>query len=129
MSDSFVPTKMPMDIKTNWIRALRSGNYLQGKYRLKTVETDGSTTFCCLGVLQQCIDGNVEMKYNQLSESYPSSIWLEDHNISVNSVHADMGNMLFKYNNEMCSASDLNDTHMLSFKQIADIVEEQVIGF
>lgn len=34
----------------NWIKALRSGNYKNGKYKLKTTIKE-STNFCCLGVL------------------------------------------------------------------------------
>lgn len=41
---------MPMnqDIKAQWVAALRSGEYKQGKQRLHHAEGD---TFCCLGVL------------------------------------------------------------------------------
>ncbi len=38
---------MKEDIKDRWVGALRSGEYKQGKGRLKT--SDGN--FCCLGVL------------------------------------------------------------------------------
>ncbi len=37
-------------IKKKWIAALRSGDYVQGKKRLRT-NKDGKTSFCCLGVL------------------------------------------------------------------------------
>ncbi len=37
-------------IKQKWIAALRSGEYKQGKNRLRT-NKNGKTSFCCLGVL------------------------------------------------------------------------------
>lgn len=38
---------MKADIKRQWVKALRSGAYLQGKGKLRT----GRKSFCCLGVL------------------------------------------------------------------------------
>jgi hypothetical protein len=38
---------MDSDIKRQWIEALRSGKYQQGKFALRTVDNE----FCCLGVL------------------------------------------------------------------------------
>lgn len=34
-----------------WVKALRSGDYLQGKGRLVTIKENGDERFCCLGVL------------------------------------------------------------------------------
>lgn len=39
--------KMNPDVKTLWINALRSGEYLQGRGKLKTP----NDKFCCLGIL------------------------------------------------------------------------------
>jgi hypothetical protein len=41
---------MNPQIKEDWIKALRSGEYVQGKNALHQV-TDGDHEFCCLGVL------------------------------------------------------------------------------
>jgi hypothetical protein len=44
---------MPMnpDIKTQWVAALRSGEYTQGFNYLTTVNADGTEKDCCWGVL------------------------------------------------------------------------------
>jgi hypothetical protein len=39
------------EIKQQWITALRSGEYKQGELRLKWTDKDGSSEYCCLGVL------------------------------------------------------------------------------
>lgn len=38
-------------IKQMWIAALRSGDYKQAKRRLRIEHSDGSASYCCLGVL------------------------------------------------------------------------------
>jgi hypothetical protein len=40
-------------IKAQWVAALRSGEYMQGKYALCTVSPDGYVKHCCLGVLTE----------------------------------------------------------------------------
>lgn len=41
---------MKKAIKKRWLEALRSGNYDQGRAKLRT-EQEGGDSFCCLGVL------------------------------------------------------------------------------
>lgn len=53
---NFFPDSMetqPMDpaIKEQWTKALRSGEYKQGKRRLNTLTLPEGTVYCCLGVL------------------------------------------------------------------------------
>jgi hypothetical protein len=42
---------MNQEIKTQWIAALRSGQYTQGKGMLKQTTEQGDIRHCCLGVL------------------------------------------------------------------------------
>lgn len=42
---------MNPEIKTQWVAALRSGEYRQGTGELHALHEDGSESFCCLGVL------------------------------------------------------------------------------
>ena len=43
--------KMNPNIKKMWLKALCSGEYVQGRKRLLTVQENGEHSFCCLGVL------------------------------------------------------------------------------
>lgn len=42
---------MKKSIKKKWLKALRSGEYKQGKFLLQTPQYEAPPTFCCLGVL------------------------------------------------------------------------------
>lgn len=42
---------MNPQIKTKWVKALRSNKYRQGRYNLKIAHADGECSYCCLGVL------------------------------------------------------------------------------
>lgn len=44
---------MDKKLKDKWVKALRSGNYKQGKNKLRSLEDN---CFCCLGVLCDVID-------------------------------------------------------------------------
>lgn len=39
--------KLPKSFKTKWVKALKSGKYIQGQYLLYNEDAD---TYCCLGV-------------------------------------------------------------------------------
>lgn len=41
--------------KENWIKALRSGEYQQGRNRLCTT-LNGKSSYCCLGVLAETLN-------------------------------------------------------------------------
>lgn len=42
---------MDPELKTQWITALRSGDYKQGRFALKNVDPGKDDVYCCLGVL------------------------------------------------------------------------------
>ena len=47
--------KMPVDIKEKWVKALRSGKYIQGEGNLYDKDSStkvGKPVMCCLGVLE-----------------------------------------------------------------------------
>lgn len=56
---------MNEEVKTLWLEALRSGEYTQGEFRLKTDLAAGEVQFCCLGVLCEiAVKEGVISKYN-----------------------------------------------------------------
>lgn len=68
-----ITIRMPKESLEKWIEALESGEYRQGKGSLCTM---GS--YCCLGVLQSCVMGDVERQWDNSSSSLglPSMEWL-----------------------------------------------------
>lgn len=73
--------KMPKELKTKWLEALRSGKYSQGQFSL----FDG-TGYCCLGVLEMVCDGEVEKEYEEGHDrefplTMPSDKWYKEHGI------------------------------------------------
>jgi hypothetical protein len=123
--------RMPVEAKAKWVAALRSGQYKQAKGTLYDASTDG---YCCLGVLQHCLTGEVERRPDDYSSSkligdLPSNEWVEKHNIQFFAKGKLVSKPVFKINNAYISASELNDSLGYSFDRIADIVEEQVETF
>ena len=56
--------KMNPEVKAKWVEALRSGEFTQGKYALRS-RWNGEVTFCCLGVLCEiAVKEEVVKKYN-----------------------------------------------------------------
>lgn len=101
--------KLPKEFKENWIKYLRSGNYIQGTGRLY-----GNGRYCCLGVAAvscgvdvtlQVIMGTIPIKnkYPQF-EKVPKELKENDN----------LQRLLYH----------LNDKFKLTFNQIADIIEE-----
>jgi len=113
---------MNQEIKQRWISKLRSGEYKQGKNRLKNL--DGS--MCCLGVLCElyredhpgiewieCIPDNSFSILNSV-DILPKSImiWAE-----LNSTCGNIGNLTLGY---------MNDIANYDFNKIADIIEKEL---
>lgn len=109
--------KMPADIKQGWLDALRSGEYKQGKGALCENEA-----YCCLGVLQKVVSGDVEWRDNGRSRSFPTPEWLETYGIA-----AERGNLY--------RLAEMNDgepglyAEQMPFAEIADFIEENVQAY
>lgn len=85
-----VEFKLPKAVKTKWVKALRSGDYKQGKGELKTVsgsdynyETgeyeNSETTFCCLGVARDiglCTRKKPANKFDSCTEEFVNTAFL-----------------------------------------------------
>jgi hypothetical protein len=113
---------MNAQIAEKWIEALRSGNYTQGRFKLKS-----DKGYCCLGVLCELyLKENSEKenwKYNAIVNSYtifneyeylPEVVqkWAE--------IKSDDG-----YLSQGVSLSSLNDRFDYNFEKIAQIIENE----
>lgn len=107
---------MKKKIADRWVRALRSGNYKQGKQSL--VLSDGS--FCCLGVL--C---DLATKSKVVSpDNYSHLGVLSDEVQEWAGMQSDSGD---RKNRK--SLTEYNDHCGYSFNKIADIIEKNYKDF
>lgn len=109
---------MKRELKAQWLEALRSGKYEQGQFMLRS----GDDKYCCLGVLCD-ISGQGQWKEEGYGARY--SYWKgeeSDQNVLPQFV-SDFTN-LSDAEEEMLI--DKNDGDGLSFKEIADWIEENV---
>jgi hypothetical protein len=100
---------MDQQIKKQWVEALRSGKYKQGREYLRTELSDGSYSYCCLGVL--CDIREVDL-WNSLYPSY-------DDGELPNSTILDKVKLDFYTAQEL---ADMNDEGS-SFGEISDWIE------
>lgn len=122
---------MNREIRDRWVAALRSGTYKQGRSMLKVDAAYGETRHCCLGVLCEIAlesgvqveldlhhleDGSVAHRYDGQQGYPPRSIidW------------ADLGHGEVRYDEGWTNLYQLNDSLKMSFREIADIIEEQM---
>ena len=124
---------MKATIKKKWLKALRSGEYQQGKYWLKKADS-----FCCLGVLCDIHAKETKDYWCREDEKYNGEVWSLDgypdhlppkviewaglkvsHGASVEVDFEDNGIRTL-------SLPELNDDYGRSFKEIADLIEEQL---
>lgn len=112
--------KMPKELKTKWLEALRSGEYKQTQGAL---ECDGS--YCCLGVLQMVAEGKVETVPTRMddgtisweSKGLPTPQFYERHGIVGSSGSSSIHPL---------NLVEMNDGELYTFEQIADVIEEKV---
>lgn len=124
---------MKENVKQSWVAALRSGDYRQGRQRLRTVTGD-DVQFCCLGVLCELAieagivrrDGHygyhaVDDENDVASGSLPDAVvrWadLPSGDPSVTEGDDEERPLPLSY---------LNDIRAGTFNQIADLIEAQL---
>lgn len=123
---------MSLDTKTihmkyadwqQWDIALRSDEYAQGT---STLHNTKNNTYCCLGVLQHCLTGEVEL-FAGKPKGYPTLDWLRDHGIKFGVGNRLSPNVIDPYLPSIDrSASTANDCGKYSFVAIADAIKECV---
>jgi hypothetical protein len=115
------------EVKAKWVAALRSGEYKQGLTRLKTVYEGIDPKFCCLGVLCDLHDKelNCEQSFESIAGELPDHVkeWagLEENNPYMRQPAS------LAYPKEWRThISVLNDIKQFSFNQLADLIEAQL---
>lgn len=114
--------KLPAEIKQKWLDALRSGEYKQGKGRLR----DGNGAYCCLGVLQMRTDGDVEKSNIMVnSEMLPLQMPTPDYWIKIGAVDTESYPGLLASLNDGYNKDD-EAVEPKSFAEIASFIEKEV---
>lgn len=98
---------MKPELKQKWIKALRSGKYQQGRYKLYSRKQYGEY-YCCLGVLRHINDPSDE----RMGKGVLTIKQLEEFDLSISAQE---------------KLARMNDNGY-SFNQIADFIEENVRG-
>ena len=108
--------RMPKEIADKWLAALRSGGYKQGQLKLRVHDM-----FCCLGVLEHCVSGEVE------NSALPSMEWLKNNNIEflsspINQSKPDITPYISSVETYI---HNINDDYA-PFSKIADLIESEL---
>lgn len=129
-----------LEIKAQWLAALRSGEYIQGAGALRRENSDGTVGYCCLGVLCEVLakDGKIEFEpdasYPDL-RNYGGGVDEEDDLLSGGAfslpyvvcelvgISTDSGEYQDEYGDEETLISQ-NDSERKTFSEIADIIEK-----
>jgi hypothetical protein len=110
------------DVATKWVKALRSGEYKQGKGQLCETHPQEGNQHCCLGVL-----ADLAVKAGVLSE-FRYSFYLDETTQKWCGLADSAGSFKSESEEEkVTSLSWLNDRGK-TFEQIADIIESEPEG-
>lgn len=119
--------KLPAEIKQKWLDALRSGEYEQAQ----NVLFDGKNGYCCLGILEKCVAGDVSRRLDGAPDTMPSTdFW-------VGLLKPDLSKKHFSTPHEAYVLAEMNDGAVgwedddeleqpHSFNEIADWIELKV---
>lgn len=117
-------------IKQQWLDALRSDEYTQGREFL-----NNNGNFCCLGVLCDIHSKETGTPWNTQPNEKDLMVYLGhrgDPPGAVSKWAYDFKNQIIgsvwtlKYDGNECDLVKLNDRVGLNFEQIADLIEEQL---
>lgn len=112
---------MDPELKGKWVDALRSGDYEQGRAQLRSKDD----TYCCLGVLLDCIDG-VDWELNDVE---PGQGYLAEYG-DYPRAHLDLANLYLDLVGmdplDQGRLINLNDEDGAGFNEIASWIEENL---
>jgi hypothetical protein len=122
------------DVKEEWLKALRSGEYQQCQSQLRKVDGEGHESFCCLGVLTELHrkkfggewvdhirDRGSEYLYVDERGGLPSVVqgWAGLHPLFEPAVP-------YEPRGGQVALAFLNDVEDFTFSKIADLIEEHL---
>ena len=121
---------MKTEIKNQWLAALRSGEYVQGKNALG-LKVDDTVEYCCLGVLCDLavqagvipapeIHRNSALEYGFADERYTLPLEVRDW------AELDSVDVWVRVDGVEVALPQLNDVEGLTFNELADIIEAQL---
>jgi hypothetical protein len=127
------------EVKAEWVAALRSGEYKQGKGYLAQIADNGETVYCCLGVLSDLAVKAGVIECKSAGDQYIQEVgevlafdeytgflspavveWAGTESESPHLIADPVGGM-----DSDASLAGLNDAGV-SFKTIADLIEAQL---
>jgi len=119
-------------IRRQWVRALRSGKYKQGRRYLRK-EISGEDRFCCLGVLcELAVKAKVIPEPNKVGSGYRYKYEGEAHTLPLRiQKWAGLTDEVGSFKNKKNGFTSLvfkNDSYKFDFQQIADIIESEPEG-
>ena len=125
--------KLREEVKEKWLKALRSGEYQQARFSLRTGRSEGYA-YCCLGVLTDlaCKEGVVESNGKLWDNNWilPDSIleWVYGDDPRGLDTYGGLRNPLVgEYSlAEYNDGSPGEDGRGYSFEEIADLIEENL---
>lgn len=110
---------MDSQLKTDWVAALRSRKYKQGRFYLKNFDDE----YCCLGVLCDIIDSSKWEKTTKEKNPAWTSSNGEKLRTSFNNKDLEKIGLTEKEQDKLIS---LNDDNSATFSQIADYIEHNI---
>lgn len=126
--------KQQRKVRRDWVKALRSGKYAQGRYRLHTIKGD-KHSFCCLGVLcdlavkAKVLKSYVRGSYVVYGPHEQYSV-LPDELLKFAGILSNQGKYIPSTGRptSLVANNDGRGRSHKDFNQIADIIESEPIG-
>ena len=107
------------EIKEKWINALRSGEYTQGQGYLYIENSDGTESFCCLGVLEY-ICGTPKKDMKEIA--MPAGLNERKSSTELEYTYEEDNDDYTTWEDKLASMNDLGN----SFEAIAQFIEKEL---
>lgn len=129
----FKSLRMPRALWEKWDAALRSGEYQQARGVLREERSNCGPEggYCCLGVLQDVADKDVQRDGHGSPLGVPTMSWFKEHRIEVRTSEQDYyrsGPLPYigYLHGGIETAIAANDVHRMPFVEIADLIKATV---